>query len=192
MQSNEMILVFLLLVSISIAFCTISYKYLEERSSKKLMPPKVYKNTDYQFAPHQYNFPYDNPNIDHIDPYFSHVVPRQTLKYTSDKYRFRAISSLDAELADNMGYQSVDTPWDNVGITSTVDKDDDTILSLDKRAIDPYREWYEYRVIDKNGIVIPLKATLIEDGDILDEIVGKEGKGAFKVHLFDQNKLVYI
>ena len=160
---------------------------------------------------HHYSFPYRTPNYDHYeDPYFQPVVARNMLKTTSDRYRYKIggaysfphggasyrgyVTSLDSELADNMGYHSVDTPWDNVGMVSTVDKDDNTIMSLDKRAIDPYREWYEYRVLDKTGIVIPLGTgvTYLEDGDIIKKIPGKEGKGSFKIHLFDQNKYVYV
>lgn len=149
------------------------------------------------------------------------AVSKGALKYFSDKYKYRNyygkdyllptkfVTSLDTELVNNLNYytseklppgdpnpygiyQPVDTPWDKVGIATSIDENDNTTLTVYKRAIDPYREFYQYIVEDKNGIVIPLKQTYLEDNENIGKIVGKESKGDFKVHLFGKDTYVYV
>jgi len=202
MKPGTILIIAIILFSITTTAIVIFHCFYKEKfkNSQLTKDPYHFPYQTINYKSSIYDKPpiYENPPIydSEPDPYFRPIVPRNTLKYTSDKYRFKtAIASLDPEFADNMGYVSVDTPWDTVGMISTVDESDNTIMSLDKRALDPYREWYEYRVIDgKTGIVIPLGTgvTLLEDKDIIKSIPGKEGKGEYKVHLFDQNKYVYV
>ncbi len=191
----------------------------ETLPSQKLVPieyrhdyPFPYEDVPYEYQDNQVMEGLTTHNLVEVP---RAVVSKGNLKFTSDKYlrgrdsrrewslrdysfqgyhKIPHVTSMDAELADNTGFLSVNTPWDKSGIVTSVDELDNTILTLYKRAIDPYREWYEYQVEDKHGIIIPLgpKTTHLENGDIIEKIIGKEGKGAFKVNLFDNDKYVYI
>ncbi len=200
---SDILIYMLLLIGAFVMFYYVLNKKTEELEIK-INSQKV-KPIEYR---HDYPFPYEDIPYDyehHSYPYGLTEFPRPAvtkgaLKYTSDKYRRSTygglpyVTSLDAELADNLDYHSVKTPWDKVGILSTKDETDNTILLLYKRAIDPYRDFYEYEVEDKHGVIIPLgtQVTYLEDGDIIKSVKGKEGKGEFKVHLFDKDKYVYV
>lgn len=171
---------------------------IKEKNKKpqKLIPPQKQQKLDENEDDYNYNKNYYNDGRYVKDPYFRPAVPKGALTYTSDKYRrIRKplfMSSLDAELADNLGYPAVNTQWDSVGLLTSTNVNDDTILTLHKRAIDPYREFYQYRAINKDGIVIPLTETYLENGDKIAKIDGLESVGEFEVKLYDQNKYVYV
>lgn len=75
---------------------------------------------------------------------------------------------------------------------------DTIILNLYQRTISNYREIFEYSIQDKNGFVIPLTTrhnmmnyTRLEDGDVVDHIVGYENRGPFKVNIFNNSKFFF-
>lgn len=91
------------------------------------------------------------------------------------------------------GFEEIKTVPEPIGILTTVDEDDDTILELSRRDIAPYRDLYEYIARDKHGFVLKLPQNIyLEDGDIVDTIVGKESKGTWKATLYNENKYVYV
>ena len=91
-------------------------------------------------------------------------------------------------------FPEVATPWRKVGLLTSTDKSDDSTLNLFRQGISPYQEWYQYQAQDKNGFIIPLpkNVTLLKNGDVINDVVGKESKGPFKVSLFYENKYVVI
>ncbi len=84
--------------------------------------------------------------------------------------------------------------WRKVGLLTSTNQTDDTTLNLYKQSISGYQDWYQYSVQDKDGFIIPLpkNVTKLENGDVINDVVGKESKGPFKVNLFYENKFVVI
>lgn len=177
-----------------IAGCIVS-KYIHDCIKEKSLKPDVLpqdKNQDKYVTERGYSFPYYDVPHDY-DTFHRVAIPRNFLKSTNDRYRFRPfVSSVDARLADDLNMREVDTAWENVGIATA--KKGDTILQLWRRPIDPRREWYEYRVIDRDGIVIPLSIniTFLENGDNIGRITGYESRGDFIANIFDEFKYVYV
>jgi len=105
-------------------------------------------------------------------------------------YPYDFIGQVDSRIP----IKEVNIPWEKVGIvTSIVDPKSDEkpeIMELYRRYL--FSDLWEYSVKDKNGIIIPFqnKVTYLEDGDILDAIIGKRGK--WKVHIFTDNKYIAI
>jgi hypothetical protein len=84
-------------------------------------------------------------------------------------------------------YQDITTDFIRVGTLASVDKTDDTVMTLFRRDISPERDLYEYKVIDKtNGndleIYLSTNTTFLRNGDKLT-IPGYENKGLFEVNL---------
>lgn len=84
-------------------------------------------------------------------------------------------------------YQDIMTDFIRVGTLASVDKTDDTVMTLFRRDIAPERDLYEYKVIDKtNGndleIFLSTNTTFLRNGDKLT-IPGYENKGLFEVNL---------
>lgn len=84
-------------------------------------------------------------------------------------------------------YQDITTDFIRVGTLASVDKTDDTVMTLLRRDIAPERDLYEYKVIDKtNGndleIYLSTNTTFLRNGDKLT-IPGYENKGLFEVNL---------
>ena len=84
-------------------------------------------------------------------------------------------------------YQDITTDFIRVGTLASVDKTDDTVMTLFRRDISPERDLYEYKIIDKtNGndleIFLSTNTTFLRNGDKLT-IPGYENKGLFEVNL---------
>jgi hypothetical protein len=84
-------------------------------------------------------------------------------------------------------YQDINSEFIRVGTVSSVDKTDDTVMTLFRRDIAPERDMYEYKVVDKtNGndieIYLSINVTLLRNGDKIT-IPGYESKGYFEVNL---------
>lgn len=84
-------------------------------------------------------------------------------------------------------YQDINSEFIRVGTVSSVDKTDDTVMTLFRRDIAPERDLYEYKVVDKtNGndieIYLSVNVTLLRNGDKIT-IPGYESKGYFEVNL---------
>jgi hypothetical protein len=84
-------------------------------------------------------------------------------------------------------YQDINTEFIRVGTLSSVDKSDDTVMTLFRRDIAPERDMYEYKVLDKtNGndveMFLSTNTTLLRNGEKIT-IPGYENKGIFEVNL---------
>ncbi len=84
-------------------------------------------------------------------------------------------------------YRDINSEFIRVGTVSSVDKQDDTVMTLYRRDISPERDIYEYKIVDKtNGndldIYLSTNVSLLRDGDKIT-IPGYEGKGYFEVKL---------
>lgn len=91
----------------------------------------------------------------------------------------------------------VEVTWEKVGLLiSTNDEGDKTILDLYQRTVSHLMDAYEYAIEDKNGFIIPIKNGsngfyyYLEDGDIIDEVLGYENSGKFKVNLFNRGIVI--
>jgi hypothetical protein len=90
-------------------------------------------------------------------------------------------------------FPEVNTPWEKIGILTTVNPSEDTILNLFRRPIAPLQDLFEYTTQDKNGFVIPLeRRALIENGDIIERVRGYESKGPWKANVFVNNKYIWV
>lgn len=84
-------------------------------------------------------------------------------------------------------YQDINTEFIRVGTLASVDKSDDTVMTLFRRDIAPERDMYEYKVVDKtNGndveMFLSTNTTLLRNGEKIT-IPGYENKGLFEVKL---------
>lgn len=91
-------------------------------------------------------------------------------------------------------FQEVNTQWQKSGLlTSHHDHSKNEILDLYMRPIAPGQNLWEYQVRDKNGFFIKLDVTrFLEDGDEVRDVIGKHGMGPWKVHMFIQNRYVWV
>lgn len=91
-------------------------------------------------------------------------------------------------------FAEVNTPWEKTGlltrITSGGSRDDNEIVALYRQPIAPINDVFKYMVQDKDGFMIPLNQTFLEDGDIIDHITGKSGR--WKVHIYVNNKFIWV
>lgn len=118
-------------------------------------------------------------------------VPRGALKYTSDALRGSYYSGIGSVNAD-APFREISTSWERIGILKTVDLTEDSILNLYRRAISPRNDLYEYRVKDKDGFIIDLDQTYLENEDVIDSLPGKESMGAWDVSIDVDNKWIYF
>jgi len=89
-------------------------------------------------------------------------------------------------------FPEIYSPWEKVGVLTTVDPQDDTILELYRRPIAPLQDLFEYSIQDKNGFILQLRGKdFLETGDIIPSVLGKESKGPWKVTQFIENKWVW-
>lgn len=111
--------------------------------------------------------------------------------YSSPYLGLEFLGSVDANA---VGFKAIDTKWEKIGLLTTTNENDDSILNLYQRDIAPYRDLYEYAAQDKNGFILPLNKniTYLEEGDIVDHVVGKDTEGPWKAHLFYRNKYIYV
>jgi len=84
-------------------------------------------------------------------------------------------------------YQDITTEFVRVGTLASVDKSDDTVMTLFRRDIAPERDLYEYKVLDKtNGndveMFLSTNTTFLKNGEKIT-IPGYENKGLFEVNL---------
>jgi hypothetical protein len=86
-------------------------------------------------------------------------------------------------------FPEINTPWEKSGILTSL-HGKEQILNLYRRPIAPLQDLWEYQVQDKNGFVIKLHTTYIQNGDIIPHVTGKDG--AWKVHDYVQNKYIWV
>ena len=86
----------------------------------------------------------------------------------------------------------INTAWEKIGMVQTVDRDDNTIMNLYRRSIAPLQDLFDYSVQDKDGFIIPLRhISLLEDGDIIKRIQGKESLGPWRANIYVGDKWVW-
>lgn len=132
-----------------------------------------------------------HPNVGYAG-YSSYPVPANTLKNEYHHYHQGSGSLTSVSDKYDHHFHALDTRWEKIGVVTTTSLDDDTILNFYRRSVSKVHEIYEYQVEDKNGFVIKLPQTLLEDGDIIPEILGKESKGSWKVKIFSKDRWVYV
>lgn len=83
--------------------------------------------------------------------------------------------------------------WVNAGSAYTDNPDDYTYVSVQQLNLDPCRNFFRYRVITKDGQIIPIYINhdRLEDGDRF-KIQGMEGKGDFVFIEADKYAYVYV
>ncbi len=86
-------------------------------------------------------------------------------------------------------FPEIKNPWEKAGILTSVSSDE--ILNLYRRPIAPLQDLWEYQVEDKNGFIIVLNNKYINDGDIVNHVIGKHN-GPWKAHIFVQNKYIWV
>jgi len=91
-------------------------------------------------------------------------------------------------------FPEINTPWEKVGLLTTVNPQNDAILNLYRRPIAPLQDLFDYAAQDKDGFIIRLKDVrgVLENGDIIPEVIGKESLGPWKVHNFVNDKYVWV
>jgi hypothetical protein len=132
-------------------------------------------------SPSQYGFPTTSkPPMSH--GFFKPYGPFESL----DDIQF--IGSVNAYAP----FPEVNTPWEKCGLLTSVDIEEGQILNLFRRPIAPLQDLWQYSVQDKDNFIIQLREhKLIENGDIIPPIVGKEKYGAWKATIFVQNKYIW-
>lgn len=109
--------------------------------------------------------------------------------YNFNTYNIPFFSSVNAFAP----FPEIDSSWEKIGLLTTKDSTDSTILNLYRRPIAPLQDLFEYAVQDKNGFVIPLSTTsYLEDGDIIPFVQGKESMGEWKARIYVNNKWVWM
>ncbi|HMP28097.1 MAG TPA: hypothetical protein PKD85_00770 [Saprospiraceae bacterium] len=124
------------------------------------------------------------------------LLPTQTNPYSSNFFRPYG-PNVPVEPVPFFGsvnayapFPSIENPWEKAGILTSVGGDQ--ILNLYRRPIAPLQDLWEYQVQDKDGFVIKLNVKYLEDGDLVPFVVGKNGMGPWKTHIFVQNKYVWV
>lgn len=97
-------------------------------------------------------------------------------------------------------FPTIDTPWEKAGLLTSIPPQNckgegctkNELLNLFRRAIAPVQDVWEYQVQDKNGFIIKLPQSFINDGDTIPHVIGKDGVGPWKAHIFVRNKYVWV
>ena len=89
-------------------------------------------------------------------------------------------------------FPEVLSSWEKVGMIQTVNPDSNAIMNAYRRAIAPLRDLFQYSVQDKNGFVVPLKETYLEDGDIIQSVPGRESLGKWKFNDYILQKYIWM
>lgn len=81
--------------------------------------------------------------------------------------------------------------WVKSGIAYSIDPNDNTVLDVFQRTLDPAREIYEYQVMNRDGIVIPLYGIYHLEDRQRFIIPAYEGKGEF-IYQEDKFDFIYV
>lgn len=146
--------------------------------------------SDY-FKPYGPNTPQNFPGYANYPEYYNpvpvgHLPPAPHPGYPPPMPHFSSVNAF-APLPE------IQTLWEKIGILTTVNEQDNSILNLYRRPIAPHQDLFEYSVQDKDGFIIRLSTTkYLEDGDIVPQVTGKESLGAWKVNNYVNNKYVWV
>lgn len=200
MNSNHIIIILGVLLIISIIIIlfkrqnesTFERKNFPFRAIWKEMPESEKNSYRQHLNNAQPNLPVYNEPIGEIYPigYTSgNTIDRM---YNVRPSTYGALTMRDTERP----YQDITTEFIRIGTVSSVDKLEDTVMTLFRRDIAPQRDMYEYKVIDKtNGnnveIFLSTNTTLLRNGDKIN-IPGYESKGLFEVSLDTRYRYSYL
>lgn len=89
-------------------------------------------------------------------------------------------------------FAEINTQWEKSGILTRIAEEskNNEILNLYVQPIAPINDIFKYMVQDKDGFMIPLKETFLENGDVVDHIPGKSGK--WLVHVYINDKYIWV
>jgi len=119
------------------------------------------------------------------DPYYTRGIS-SSLNYTGDG----AIPFIGS-VSSYAPFAEVQTPWEKAGILTSLNKiGEDKIMNVYRRPIAPVNNIFDYMAQDKDGFMIPVKRDYLDDGDVIDHIVGKGGP--WKVHIYVNNKYIWV
>lgn len=154
----------------------------------KLFPPSnasigtPQSNASVGAYPAPFNFPPQNKNISGFDgDYFKPYGPNMMLN------NIPFVGSVNSYAP----FPEVNTPWEKVGILTSITGNE--IMNLYRRPIAPLQNLFEYNAQDKNGFLILLKnRNYLENNDVVDYIPGKEKNDPWRVHIFNDNKYIWV
>lgn len=139
-------------------------------------------------APYDFFKPY-GPNASSMqngllyadDPFYTKDRPYLEFSNTGDVPFIGSVNSYAP-------FAEVQTPWEKSGILTKIGEEQ--ILNIYRRPIAPVNDIFEYMVQDKDGFMIPLKNTFLENEDVVNYIPGKGGP--WKVHIYVNNKYIWV
>lgn len=140
--------------------------------------------SDTPFYRRPHNFQTISPMLEHFPPLKKKSNGINSIKHhTIPNFPFYGSANAFAP------FPEVLTPWEKIGIISD---DTNTILNLFRRPIAPLQDVFEYSVQNKDGMIIRLDKTFIENGDIIPRIKGYTTKGPWKADIFVNNKYIWV
>nr|QBK85648.1 MAG: hypothetical protein LCMAC101_02430 [Marseillevirus LCMAC101] len=143
--------------------------------------------------PYDYFKPYGpnqnvNQDANYVDtPFYDRREPTYATGYTGSG-AIPFIGSVDAFAP----FPEVETAWEKTGMLTTKNPEKGELLTLYRRPIAPLQDLFKYSVQDKNGFIIPLRETYLENGDTVPEVLGKEQMGPWTANIFTQDKYVWV
>lgn len=159
-----------------------------KRTSEEYKYPFYYQQKP--LAPYDFFKPY-GPNSSNMqnglnyadDPFYTKGFNQEQIRASpSEAIPFIGSVSSYAPFAE------VQTPWEKTGILTKINEQE--IVNIYRRPIAPLNDIFDYMIQDKDGFMIPLKRTFLEDGDIVENIPGKGGP--WKVHIYVNNKYIWV
>jgi hypothetical protein len=87
-------------------------------------------------------------------------------------------------------FPEVDSAWEKTGMLTSKDSEKKELLTLYRKPIAPLQDLFKYSAQDKNGFIIPLSENYLEDGDVVPDVIGKDGR--WDVHVFTKDKYVWV
>lgn len=74
--------------------------------------------------------------------------------------------------------------WTRIGTAYTTNPSDSTVVHLYQKALDPNRDFYQYKIINENGFEIPLDSNITElKNGMSFTIPGWDSKGPFTANI---------
>lgn len=217
MSSNNIILYSLIITIIILTFVIFITKYINNNNNNIQEPISFPFRAIWKEMPEDIKQEYKSPieyttKLSSVQPikkdiYYNTYQPNPPTQHIKEIY---PISYTRGESSDRMynvrpsnygaltlrdtehPYQDITTEFIRVGTLTSLDKTDDTVMTLFRRDIAVERDMYEYKVVDKtNGndveIFLSTNTTFLRNGDKLT-IPGYENKGLFEVNLDSRYK----
>lgn len=166
--------------------------FKDQPKKKSNVKEKVYNKFDRPIHGNVVNDFYPYPSIVTPNEFRGDIYPYN--RFDGDGHRFVG------EIGSTFVPSIPDGRFHKVGLlTQKVSSHDkkNVILNLYKRTISDYAEIYEYSIEDRDGFIIPLKSKVhgdfnrLENGDVIDGVLGYENNGPFNVNIFNDSIFHY-